>query len=116
MDKFEAKYRNVSSKRSARRVRARERAQEKRQRPKSADELAEKEIAYLEAYQAIVDKNATPEQRRLFLSIEEGPFWRERGIELSKSVGKRLFDVGYEWPGGLVGGKYQQHAFVKEGL
>jgi hypothetical protein len=96
--RFKMKYRNESSKGSARRIRARE----ERQRPKSADELAEKELAYLDAYQAIVDKTATPEQRRLFLSVEEGPYWRERGIELSQRVGNRLFDGGNVWPDGLL--------------
>jgi len=119
LSQFEKKYRNESSKRSVKRCRARERAREiareERQRIKSADELAERQRAHLDAYQAILDKTATPEQRKLFLSVEEAELWRSRGIELSQRIDGRLYD-GYEWPGGIVGGKYYQNAFKKPGL
>lgn len=68
-----------------------------------------------EAYNAVLDRTATDEQRKLVRNAEDAKFFAQR-YQAGPDAYDRIFGKGFQWPGGLVAGKYYRRPFAARGL
>jgi hypothetical protein len=107
-------HREISSIRSRRRVTARERERDKR-RNTSPAVLEDRAKSLESAYNAISNHTATQDQRDLVNKADEAAYFAARA-RMDQTAQDRIYVTGYEWPGGLVGGKYWQNKNTYRGL
>jgi hypothetical protein len=107
-------HREISSIRSRRRVAAREREREKRRNTPPAV-LEERAKALESAYNAISNHTATQDQRDLVNKADDAAYFAARA-RMDQPAQDRIYVTGYEWPGGLVAGKYWQNKKTYRGL